>query len=119
MKLIFEALLKGEEFADYWEKANVQTVHKKENKNLVKNCRPISLLQGFGKTFERVILKGLFNYFHINELFIKCQTGFLSGNSCISQLLSIVYDVNSLFDCDLTQDFRGIFLYISKAFDKV
>ena len=63
--------------------------------------------------------KDLFNNFHKNELFTKCQSGFLSGDSCISQLLSIVHDINSSFDCDPTQDVRGIFLDISKAFDKV
>ena len=34
-------------------------------------------------------------------------------------LLSIVHDINSSFDCDPTQDVRGIFLDILKAFDKV
>ena len=35
------------------------------------------------------------------------------------QLLSIVHDINSSFDYDLTQDVRDILLDISKAFDKV
>ena len=65
------------------------------------------------------MFKDLFNYFHKNELFTKCQSGFLPGDSCISQLLSIVHDINSSFNCDTTQDARGIFLDISKAFDKV
>ena len=33
-------------------------------------------------------------------------------------MLSIVHDINSSFDCDLTIDVRGVFLDISKAFDK-
>ena len=119
MKLIFEASLQGGEFPDYWKKANAVPVQKKESKNLVKNYRPITLLPIFGKIFERVIFKDLFNYFHKNELFTKCQSGFLPGDSCISQLLSIVHDINSSFDCDPTQYVRGIFLDISKAFDKV
>ena len=45
----FEASLQGGEFPDYWKKANVVPVHKKENKNLVKNYGTISLLQIFGK----------------------------------------------------------------------
>ena len=84
----------------------------------MKNYRPISLLLIFGKIFERVIFKDLFNYFHKNELCTKCQSGFLPGDSCISQLLSIIHDINSSFDCDLTMDVRGIFLDIPKAFDK-
>ena len=119
LKLIFEASLQGGlKKANCLKKANVVPVDKKEYKNLMKNYRPISLLPIFGKIFERVIFKDLFNYFHKNKLFTKCQSGFLLGDSCISQLLSIVHDINS-FDCDFTQDFRGIFLDISKAFDKV
>ena len=66
-----------------------------------------------------MIFKDLFNYFHKNELVTKCQSSFLPGDSCISQSLSIVHNFNSSFDCDPLQDVRGIFLDISKAFDKV
>ena len=66
-----------------------------------------------------MILKDLFNYFHKSGLFTKCQSGFFPGDSYISHLLSIVQDTNSSFDCDPTQGIRGIFLDISKAFDKV
>ena len=117
LKLIFEASLQGGEIPDYWKKANAVPAHKK--KKLVKNYRPISLLPIYGKIFERVTFKDSFNYSHKNELFTKCHSGFLPGDSCISQLLSIVHDINSSFDCDLTLDVRGIFLDISKAFDKV
>ena len=85
----------------------------------MKKYRPISLLPIFGKIFERMIFKDLLNYSHKNELFTKCQSGFLPGDSCVSQLLSIVHEINSSFDYDLTQDVRGVFLDISKAFDKV
>ena len=44
---------------------------------------------------------------------------FFPGDSCISQLLSIVHEINLSFDCAPTIDVRGVFLDISKAFDKV
>ena len=118
-KLIFKASMQEGVFPDCWKKANVVPIHKKESKNLLKNYRPISLLPIFGKIFERIIFKELFNHFHQNHFFTKCQSGFLPGDSCISQLLSIVHEINSSFDCDLTIDVRGVFLDISKAFDKV
>ena len=65
-----------------------------------------------------MIFEELFSHFHKNEVFTKCQSGFLPGESCVSQLISIVHDINSSFDCDTTQDVRGVFLDISKAFDK-
>ena len=45
------------------------------------------------------------------------QPGFKPGDSCINQLLSITHEIYKSFDDGL--EVRGIFLYISKAFDKV
>ena len=65
-----------------------------------------------------MIFEELFSHLPKNEVFTKCQSGFLPGESCVSQLISIVHDINSSFDCGTTQDVRGVFLDISKAFDK-
>lgn len=51
--------------------------------------KPISLLPLFGKIFYNVIFHNLINHFIKNKTFTKCQSDFLSGDSCISQLLSI------------------------------
>ena len=111
--------MQEETFPSCWKKANVVPVQKKEDRNLLKIYKPISLLPIFGITFERMLFKDLFNYFHKNQFFTKWQSGFLAGDSCISQLLSIVDDITSFFDCDPAIDVRGVFLDISKAFDKV
>ena len=87
------------------------------SKNFLKNYRPITLLPIFGKIYERIIFKELLYHFYQNQLFTKCQSGFLPGDSCILQLLSIVHEINSSFD--LTLDVSGVFLDIFKAFDKV
>ena len=76
---------------------------------LVKNCRPISLLPISGKKFERVIYSSLFNYFRSNRLFTPSQSGFLPGDSCIAQLLSIIHEIQTAFDGNATADVRGVF----------
>ena len=119
LKLIFDQSLKEGKFPEIWKAANVVPVHKKEDKCLVKNYRPISLLPIFAKVFERVIYNSLFNYFLHNKLFTPSQSGFLPGDSCIAHLLSIIHEIQSAFDDNPTIDVRGIFLDISKAFDKV
>ena len=43
----------------------------------------------------------------------------MPGDSCIFQLLFIVHGISSSLDCNPTIDARGVFLNISKAFDKV
>ena len=45
------------------------------------------------------------------------QSGFRPGDSCVNQLLAITYDIYKSFDEGL--EVRGVFLDISKAFDKV
>ena len=61
----------------------------------------------------------LYNFFEGNNLFSKCQSGFLKGDSCISQLLSITHEIFKGFDANPSLDTCGIFLDISKAFDRV
>ena len=78
--LIFRASIQDGVFPDCWKKVNVVPIHKKESKNLLKNYRPISLLPIFGKIYERIIFKELFNHLHQNQLFTKCQSGFLPGD---------------------------------------
>ena len=45
------------------------------------------------------------------------QSGFKPGDSCINQLLSTTHEIYKSFDDGL--EVRSVFLYISKAFDKV
>ena len=47
------------------------------------------------------------------------QSGFLPGDSSIAQLLSIIHEIQKAFDNNPTVDVRGVFLDISKVFDKV
>ena len=61
----------------------------------------------------------MFNYFLSNKLFTPSQSGFLRGDSSIAQLLSVIHEIQTAFDNNPTADVRGVFLDISKAFDKV
>ena len=77
------------------------------------------MLPIFGKIFERVIYNFLSNYFLSNKLFTPSESGFLPGDSCIAQLLSIIHEIQTAFDENPTVDVREVFLDISKAFNKV
>ena len=91
----------------------------RESKNLIKSYRPVSLLPIFSKVFERLIFNALFNFFLQNKLFTPCQSGFIPGDSCVSQLLSVTHEIYKSFNCHPPTDIRGTFRDISKAFDKV
>ena len=94
LKLIFKSMINEGVFPDDWKKSNVVLIHKKESKNLIKNYQPISLLPIFGKVFERLVFNMLFNFFLQNKLFTPCQSGFIPGDSCVSQLFSITHEIS-------------------------
>ena len=59
----------------------------------------------------------LHEYFIENELISSKQSGFKPGDSCINQLLSITHELYQPFDNGF--EVRGVFLDISKAFNKL
>ena len=116
---IFKTAIENGIFPDEWKKGNVVPVHKKENKQLIKNYRPISLLPIFGKMFEKIIYKNLFEYFQNNNFLSIHQSSFRIGDSCVSQLIAITHELYKSMDATPSLETRGVFLDISKAFDKV
>ena len=117
LELIFKSCIESRKFATEWKKANVVIDHKQNNKQLIKNYRPILLLPVCGKILERITYNKMFKFFSENELISHNQSGFKLGNLCINQLLCITHDIYQSLDDGLRT--RGVFLDISKAFDKV
>ena len=117
LELIFNDCLVNGIFPSVWKKGNIVPGHKKNDKQRLKNYRPISLLPICRKIFERLIFNGMFGFFIENDLISQHQSGFKPGDSCINQLLSITHEIYQSFDEDF--DVRRVFLDISKAFDKV
>ena len=73
LKFLLQSSLEKGVFSVDWKKSNIVPVHKKSNKNLVKNYRLINLLSIFSKIYEI--------YFIRNNLFTKSQSGFLLGDT--------------------------------------
>ena len=94
-------------------------LHRKNDKRLVNNYRPISLLPIFGKIFEKIIFNRIYNFLLKEELLNPNQSGFRPSDSCINQLLAITHEIFEAFDCNPTLEVRSVFLDISKAFGKV
>ena len=99
-------------------KANVVPIHKKSNRHIYSNYRPVSLLPICGKIFERILYKALHNHLNDNFLLCESQSGFRCGDSCVNQLLSIINMIYSSFDKNPSLEVCGVFLDISRAFDR-
>ena len=59
----------------------------------------------------------MITYFIENNLISENQSGFKPGNSRVNLLLAITHEIFSRFDDNY--QVRGVFLNISKAFEKV
>ena len=94
-------------------------IHKEGDKQLLENYRPVSLLPICGKVFERIIFNDLFKYFKENNLLSPHQLGFIPGGLCVQQRTTITHEIYKAFDCSPVFEVQGLFLDISKAFEKV
>ena len=98
LKLIFQNILDKSIYPDAWKLANVTPIHKKEDKQLVKNYRPISLLPICGKIFEKIVFNNLYSYLNMNKLLTENQSGFRPGDSTTNQLLYLVSEIYDAFE---------------------
>ena len=89
---------------------------KKEDKNIIGNYRPISLLHISSKVFEKCIYKHIFNF--IRDLITEHQSGFTINDSTRNQLLHIANMFSKALN-EAGKEIRVIFFDISKAFDRV
>ena len=117
--ILFGNSIESSCYPDIWKRSNIIPVHKKNDKQLVNNYRPISLLPIFGKIFEKIIFNKIYNFLLEENLLNSNQSGFRPSDSCINQLLAITHEIFEVFDCNPSLEIRSIFLDISKAFDKV
>ena len=91
--------------------------NKKNNKQELKNYRPISLLTVSGKIFERFLYDSMFTFFTKNSLTSQNQTRFKPGGSCTKQLLPIRHQISKSFDD--SHEVLSVCLDIPKGFDKL
>ena len=118
LKLIFHNILEASIYPNMWKLANVTPIFKKDDKQLVKKYRPISLLPICGKLFEKIIFTSLYSYLNNNSLITQHQSGFRPGDSTTNQLLFLVNEIHEAFENPKSLEVRAVFLDISKAFDK-
>ena len=77
----------------------------------------MSLLPICGKMLERLIFDEVLRFLIENKLISSNQPGFKQGNTCIKQLLFITYEIYKSIDDGF--EVKGVFLDMSKSFDKV
>ena len=95
--------------------AKVIPLHKKNEKDLLDNYRPISLLPSISKVFERIVYNQLYSYLTTNGILFKSQFGFRKSHS--TETAAIELTDTLLQNLDNGEIPIAIFLDLSKAFD--
>ena len=113
ISLIYENCINSRIFHNIWKKSNVAPVHKKGDKKVIDNYRPVSLLPIFGKILERLIFNSLLEFLHENNLHNENQSGFRPSDVNISSY-QFIYDIYTPFNSNPPHDVRAVFLDISK-----
>ncbi|GBP68522.1 Probable RNA-directed DNA polymerase from transposon BS [Eumeta japonica] len=115
---IFNACLQNCYFPSVWKEAEVIGIHKPgKPRDLPASYRPISLLSGLAKLFERVLKTRLSNHLFGKGLIIDEQFGFRPAHSCPQQVLRLVEYVMEGFKTK--QKTVAVFFDVAKAFDRV
>ena len=63
---------------------NVRPVHKKDNRQIVSNYRPISFLPIYGKILEKIVFDQVYSFLNVNNFLSKNQSGFRPSDSTLS-----------------------------------
>ena len=117
LAFIFQQSLNLNTVPSDWTKALVTAVHKKDNKSLPSNYRPISLTSICCKVMEHVVLSHMAKHLSKNSILIDEQHGFRQRFSCETQLISTIHDWAKTINIRSQTD--AILLDFSKAFDSV
>jgi hypothetical protein len=114
---IFNLSLSTGIFIDDWKNAPVNPIYKEGSRRNMGNYRPISILPILSKVFEKEVFRQIYQYFNVNLLLSKFQSGFRPGYSTLSALIQMCD--NWFENMDNGKLTAVVFLDIRKAFDSI
>ena len=104
-------------YPSLWKIAKVIAVHKKGDKKLLKNYRPVSLLAVAGMILEKIVALQIEEFFENNGLLGSFQFAFRRNKGTISELLTLM---DILLEAkEMKREIMIILYDLSAAFDTV
>nr|CAH7714539.1 unnamed protein product [Callosobruchus chinensis] len=115
LKIIFNLILKNSIFPDTWKIAKVCPIHKSQDRDLISNYRPISILNNFAKVLEIILYNRI--YLGATNCISIDQHGFMKSRSTLTNLA--VFSQYLCEHLDNGGQVDAIYTDFTKAFDKV
>ena len=117
LEKIFTLSLSSGECPEDWRSANVTPIHKKGDRTVPSNYRPVSLTSQVCKVLESIVRKHILEHLAANNILSDKQHGFREGRSCLTNLLELVESWTEILDENDGIDVA--YLDFRKAFDLV
>lgn len=114
---IFNISLQTGIFPEKLKQAKVTPIHKADDKRLINNYRPISVLPLFSKVLEKLMYSRLITFIEKHKILTDNQYGFREKHSTYMALINMVDQISD--EMDKKKFSIGIFLDLSKAFDTI
>ena len=114
---IFKVSLEQGKLPTCWKTGIVSPIHKSGDRHAPSNYRPITITSILSRILEKIVKATFTEHIATNNLLNSNQHGFISGRSCLTNLLHTMEELMWNIDNGLVMD--EIFLDFSKAFDKV
>lgn len=105
------------EFPEQLKRSRIVPIHKKKERNDLRNYRPIALLSVFSKIYEKAFRVRLCSFFDRCRLFTTRQYGFTKHRSTHDAILSFYEKV--LHNFNDQQKSAALFFDFSRAFDTI
>lgn len=116
LELINTCLINGV-FPEFMKLGKITPIHKKGDKQLLSNYRPISILHTMSKILEKAMYDQLYSYFEQNNLFSDKQFGFRKKKSTIEAVQQLLDNIFKAFENKETA--ISMHFDLAKAFDMV
>ena len=117
LTLLYNKSIMLAKYPGQWKLARVTALYKKKSRSLPENYRPISLLNIFGKVFEKLVYIQMMNFIDKHKILFVYQYGSRKKHSTSLALIDIVDKIK--FALDKNDYALDILLDITKAFDSI
>ena len=117
LSILFQKSLSEGNLPDDWLAACITAIHKKGDKSLPGNYRPISMTSILCKIMESLVRDNLVEHMERNGLFSAFQHGFVPLGDCLTNLLVCIEKWVEILEANDCVDV--VYTDFSKAFDSV